>query len=101
MVYSISDPEHAYYGIVEAMNYAEVYNIPVVVLSDKCIAETNISLPEFDATKIIIQRGLVPVEDITESSKRYNINNPIGSRWIPGTSDHVYYANGDEHDEKG
>ena len=101
MVYSISDPEHAYYGIVEAMNYAEKFNIPVVVLTDKCIAETNISLPEYDASKVTIERGFTAASDINASSDRYALDNPIGSRWLPGSSNHVYFANGDEHSEDG
>jgi len=101
MVYAISDAEHAYCGITEAMNYAEELHIPVVVLTEKTIAETNISLPDFDNSKIEIKRWITQGSDVSSSSERYSYENPLWKRWLPGSSDYLYYANGDEHREDG
>ncbi|MCF7830634.1 2-oxoacid:acceptor oxidoreductase subunit alpha [Candidatus Gracilibacteria bacterium] len=104
IVLSVSDPTDAFDLIQHAFNLSEKYQTPVVVLSEKVIAESQMTIPNFDLKKIKIERGLVTGKDLDklESSDRYKITkNGISLRWLPGSSGPHYFANGDEHDEEG
>ena len=104
LVLAVSDPESAFDLIQHAFNYAEEYQIPVIVLSDKVIAETLVTVAPFSQNKIPIKRGLVETKDLAtlKNTDRYEITRDgISKRWIPGSSDAYYFANSDEHDEEG
>ncbi len=102
LVLSVSDFNSAYELIQSAFNYAETFQIPVIVLTEKQIAEGlyNVqSLPK----AIPMQRGLTKIDKSkTESLKRYEFTQDgISPRWLPGEDLPQYNANGDEHDEIG
>jgi 2-oxoglutarate ferredoxin oxidoreductase subunit alpha len=105
VVLSCSDPDSCYELIQEAMNIAEEYQVPVVILTEKVICETKKTIPQFQQNKIEIKRGLVTDPKRLEELKpedRYKITeNGISERWLPGSSKTYYYANGDEHREDG
>ena len=92
-VLSVSDIPSAFVLIQKAFNIAEEYQMPVIVLTEKQIAESLfsvISLPE----PLEIQRG------IEGEGKRYEItDNGISPRWIPTDSKSPYLNTSDEHDE--
>jgi len=103
LVISTSDPTSCYELIQHAMNYAEEFQIPVILLSEKTIAEAQTMVPAFKS-KIPIKRGLVTGKDLEnlKPSDRYKITKSgISLRWLPGTSKAGYYGNGDEHKEDG
>ncbi len=105
IVIGVSNPEDCFELIQHALNWAELYQSPVLVLTEKVVAESFISTPAFKEGKIKIQRGLV--QDSKElkalqSSDRFKFTpNGLSKRWIPGSSPAYYYANGDEHTEDG
>lgn len=94
-VISVSNPKDAYTLTQEAFNIAEVYQLPVILLTEKQIAESifNIdSLPK----PIKIERGLKKGDnryDTTESG--------ISPRWIPSKENPVMLVNSDEHKPNG
>lgn len=94
-VLSVSDIPSAFVLIQKAFNIAEKFQMPVIVLTEKQIAESLfsvISLPE----PLGIQRG------IEGEGKRYEItDNGISPRWIPTDSKSPYLNTSDEHDEYG
>lgn len=103
-VVAVNNPEDAFYTIQEAFNLAEKYQIPVLVLTDKLIAETNYTIPVFDQNRIPIERGLVPASDLAQlqATDRYALTNSgVSKRWLPGDTAADYNANSDEHDEEG
>jgi len=105
IVVAVSDPADAFDLTQEALNAAEKYQCPVIILSDKSIAESLLTLPEFEQGKIKIERHLVEGKSLEniESHDRYKITDSgISKRWIPGSNSEAYYfSNGDEHDEMG
>lgn len=104
LVLAVSDPEDAFELTQHAFNYAEKYQIPVILLTEKVIAESSWTIEKFKQNEIEIQRHLVEGKDLEslENSDRYKLtNNGISKRWIPGTSNAYYFANGDEHLEDG
>ena len=105
MVMAVSDCEDSFYLIQDALNKAEKYQIPLVLLSDKFLSESYQTVAPYQQKSIPIERGLV--EDAAELKKlkntdRYKITeNGISKRWVPGDAEAYYFANGDEHHEDG
>lgn len=104
IVVSISEPADAFETIQHAFNLAEKYQSPVIILSEKVVCESKLTVAPFALKKIPIERGLVTGNDLKnlKSEDRYKITkNGLSLRWIPGSSETYYFANGDEHWEKG
>jgi 2-oxoglutarate ferredoxin oxidoreductase subunit alpha len=98
-VIAVSDAESGFELIQHALNIAEEYQIPVTVLTEAVIGMSYSLEQKFDA-KVEIKRGLVADKDLEglESEDRFaNTESGISKRWLPGTSETIYYANGDEH----
>lgn len=105
LVIACSDAASCYELIQHAFNYAETFQIPVIVLTEKLIAEAKYLVAPFEHGKIPIKRGLVTdPEELSKllSTDRFKITEDgISKRWIPGASSAHYYANSDEHLENG
>ncbi|MBD3210447.1 2-oxoacid:acceptor oxidoreductase subunit alpha [Candidatus Micrarchaeota archaeon] len=90
----------------EAFNLAEKYQLPVIVISDKFLAETVFSSERFDESRISIQRGriaedLPPLEPNTRF-KRYELTEGgVSPRVFPGTPNGMHVGTSYEHDETG
>ena len=94
-VISTSDVESSYTLIQEAFNIADIYQIPVIVLSEKQISESLFSIKSLPKN-ITIERNL------NDGEKRYQITDTgISPRWIPSKEKKPYIHNSDEHDEEG
>jgi len=103
-VIGCSDPDSCFDLIQHAFNIAEKFQSPVIVLTEKGIAETNWTIPMFEQGKIPVERGLVGESELEnlENADRYRVTESgLSKRWNPGTSDAYYYANSDEHTEDG
>ncbi len=104
LVIGVSDVTDCFELIQHAFNYAEKYQIPVIVLTEKVIAETDRNVEPLPMGKIPIERGLVKGTDLKKlkNEDRYRITeNGLSLRWIPGSSDAYFFSNGDEHAEDG
>jgi 2-oxoglutarate ferredoxin oxidoreductase subunit alpha len=92
-VISVSNPEDAYTLTQRAFNIAEVYQLPVILLTEKQIAESIFSIEKLPKP-IKIERGL------NGGEKRYEITESgISPRWIPSSENPVLQVNSDEHKE--
>lgn len=102
VVVALSDPIDAHRLIQEAFNLAEVYQVPVIVLSEKQIGETVVTIEE--ALELVpVRRGLETKVKGLKSEDRYKVTESgVSKRWLPGASKEAFYfANGDEHWEDG
>lgn len=102
LVLSVSDSDDAFTLMNEAFNYAEEFQISVIVLTDKQIAEALYTQEPYELKKTKIKRGLVTDPEKLKklkSSDRYaaNAKNGISPRWLPGAEAATYVAQGDEH----
>lgn len=98
--------EDAFYLTNEAFNLAEVYQCPVIILSDLQLSLGKQTVPVLDYNKINIDRGsLVTEVEATEDKayfKRYaNTDNGISPRTIPGVKNGIHHVTGVEHNEEG
>jgi len=92
--------EDAFYSTAEALNLAEIYQCPVILLSDLLLSEHYETIDDLDFFKIKIKRGEMVNE--SQNYKRY-LSTPSGisPRALPGTPGMMYTAASDEHDEDG
>jgi 2-oxoglutarate ferredoxin oxidoreductase subunit alpha len=102
------DNEECFYMTQEAFNIAEKYQTPVIVLTDRNLAESHKTTEKFDQRRITIDRGIyATVSELAASDektffKRYRYTeNGVSPRTIPGTKRGIYTAASDEHDEEG
>ncbi|MGY3423486.1 pyruvate/2-oxoacid:ferredoxin oxidoreductase alpha subunit [Bradyrhizobium sp. F1.13.4] len=90
-----------------AFELAEQYQISVIVLTDRQIAEALYTQHPYDLEKTDIDRGRLVVDPeklkFLKTSDRFDpdANGGISSRWLPGSEAATYCAQGDEHNSMG
>ncbi len=99
------DVVETYYDTFDAFNYAEHYQVPVILLTDKFLASTYQDIPLFNGDNLKVDRGdLVRESDLATSTdyRRYRWTElGISPRAIPGQKGGIFWTTGDEHDEYG
>ena len=121
IVFSSGDIEESYYDTIKVFNFAEKFQMPVIHLLDKAIANSITTCKIFDQQRILIDRGLL-MENVSDSSpdlgdanhyRRFrliqdNKNNKdndakysISPRVLLGTENGIFWNTGDEHTEEG
>ena len=100
-----ADSIEAFYLAAEALNLADIYQLPVIILLDKFISEGDSTVPRFNVKKIKIYRGrlldLAQLKKI-KNYQRYRLTaDGISPRTIPGMPGGLFNANSDEHDSYG
>jgi len=98
------DIEECFYDAAKAFNYAERYQMPVIHLIDKAIANSTKSYKVFDPSLVKIERGqLLSEADVKgKEYKRFQFTESGISPRLPiGTPSVVFWYTGDEHDELG
>jgi 2-oxoglutarate/2-oxoacid ferredoxin oxidoreductase subunit alpha len=106
-VLSVSNSQDAFDLMPVAFNLAEEYQISVIVLTDKQIAEALYTQAPYNLHKAEIHRGKLVTDSeklkALNSSDRYdpNAEGGISSRWLPGSDAATYCAQAEEHDSMG
>jgi 2-oxoglutarate ferredoxin oxidoreductase subunit alpha len=103
VVLAPADAKEAHDLAILAFNLADKYQIPVFVLTDKYLNESQWAVPKSAYTQpVTIDRGKF-LTQVNEGYKRYSLDTPDGvsPRTTPGTKGGVFYANSYEHDETG
>jgi 2-oxoglutarate ferredoxin oxidoreductase subunit alpha len=105
-VMAASDSADSFDLMPQAFNLAEEFQIPVVVMTDKQIAEALYTQEPY-TKKAVVKRGRLvsKKEELMKlrSSDRYDpsAKDGISKRWLPGSQAAGYCAQGDEHDAVG
>jgi 2-oxoglutarate ferredoxin oxidoreductase subunit alpha len=108
IVLASGDIEESFYDSIKVFNFAEKYQLPVIHMLDKAIANSIKTCREFDQRKIKIERGNL-LEQVSAGSLtgsgghflRFRLDNPISSRAPLGTENAIFWNTGDEHTEEG
>ena len=100
-----ADVTDAYYTAAEALNLADKYQLPVIILSDLLVSEHPETI-ERDGLKpdLLIDRGQLVTEwpEANGTYKRYAFTESgVSPRALPGTKNTIYVAPTDDHDEEG
>ncbi|GGI85635.1 2-oxoacid:ferredoxin oxidoreductase subunit alpha [Vulcanisaeta souniana] len=98
IVLASGDHEEAFYDAIDAFNYAEVFQVPVIHLVDKFLANTIATIPMPDLNNVRITRGTLAPKGL-KVYKRFDLSSVISPRAFLG--DYVMWYSGDEHDEYG
>lgn len=102
-----ADAEEAYTLTTMAFNLADRYQIPVFVLTDKYLNESQWCIPVSQLQKpVTIDRGKLLLDDTGAAEgafQRYDATGADGvsPRSVPGAKHGQYYANSYEHDGTG
>lgn len=101
IVFASGDIEESFYDAARAFNYAERYQMPVIHLVDKALANNVVTCKIFDPAKIRIDRGLL-LDKVQEGYVRFKLTeNGISPRVRLGTENGIFWNTGDEHQENG
>jgi len=98
------DIEECFYDAARAFNYAERYQMPVIHLIDKALANSTKSCRVFDPSLVKVERGQLLTEADVKGKeyKRFQFTESGVSPRLPiGTAGVVFWCTGDEHDELG
>lgn len=102
------DPVEAFHLTFKAFNLADKYQIPVIILSDKNLAESyfTVEQDQMEQGDFTVNRGEIisnlKSQNYNDLFGRYDVTESgVSPRSIPGTPGHVFCANSDEHDEYG
>lgn len=104
VVFAPGSPEQAFYLTNKAFDIAEKYQIPVIIITDQYLADSQWTYEGFDTSKIIYNDYRLRGEEFQKLKqyKRHQITDsgisPLG---VPGESSHLVITDSDEHDEEG
>ncbi|MFQ5662821.1 MAG: 2-oxoacid:acceptor oxidoreductase subunit alpha [Terriglobia bacterium] len=104
MVLAPGDLEECFYVTFDAFNYADRYQLPVILLLDKHLAAMYASLPPFDMSRLRIDRGerFDPEKHGNHHYLRHRFTESgISPRSIPGQEGGIFWTTSDEHDQVG
>jgi 2-oxoglutarate ferredoxin oxidoreductase subunit alpha len=104
VVIAPADIEECFYETMRAFNWAEKYQLPVILLTDKYVVESEVSVEPFDVNRVAIERGSLIANkyEAKEEYGRYEITETgVSPRAVPSAKGAIVHANSDEHDEYG
>ncbi|MEQ6375404.1 2-oxoacid:acceptor oxidoreductase subunit alpha [Bacillaceae bacterium S4-13-58] len=107
VVMAPSTVQEAFYDAIEALNIAEEYQCPVILLTDLQLSLGKQTVEPLDYDKIEVRRGKLENSELPELEKgeyfkRFELTEDgVSPRVLPGTKNGVYHVTGVEHDETG
>lgn len=97
--------EECFEFTVKAFNFADKYQVPVVLLTEQDFGQNYRTVKKFDLSEIKIDRGkLLTQKDLMKIKdyKRYAFTNDgISPRALPSMKNGIHMVEGNEHDEEG
>ncbi len=101
IVLAPGDVEECFWLAVEALNTAEQFQTPVIIISDKYLAESHRTMDPPDVSKVRIERGRIVREEPQHYLRYENTADGISPRTLPGVPAGFHLCNSYEHDEFG
>jgi 2-oxoglutarate ferredoxin oxidoreductase subunit alpha len=104
IILASGDIKECFYDAAEVFNLAEKYQMPVIHLLDKAMANCSQTYPIFDYATTKIDRGQIVTEKELEGKeyKRFRFTETgVSPRAFLGTKNAVMWCTGDEHNESG
>jgi 2-oxoglutarate ferredoxin oxidoreductase subunit alpha len=97
-------PEQAFYLTNKAFDIAEKYQVPVFIIFDQHLADTQWTYEGFDTGRIVYRDYRIRGESLVnlpEYKRHAFTENGVSPMAIPGASNHLVVTDSDEHDEDG
>jgi 2-oxoglutarate ferredoxin oxidoreductase subunit alpha len=97
--------EDAFWVTARAFNYAEKYQIPVIILTDHYLATVYATVEEFDLSRVTIDRGELLTDAEVAKLKNYKRHkvtpSGVSPRALPMQGKALVVTDADEHNEAG
>jgi 2-oxoglutarate ferredoxin oxidoreductase subunit alpha len=96
--------EDAFWVMVRAFNWAEKYQLSVIILTDHHLASSYATVDPFDLSQVSVDRGLLfsgKDDELSEYMRHRITPSGISPRAFPGLSKALVVTDCDEHDEEG
>lgn len=97
-------PEQAFYLTNKAFDLAEKYQVPVIILSDQYLADSQWSYDKFDLDRLLYKdyrlRGEA-FDNLKDYQRHVLTESGISPLAVPGEARHLVVTDSDEHDEAG
>ena len=104
IILASGDIQECFYDAAKVFNLAEKYQMPVIHLLDKAMANCSQTYPVFDYSKFKIDRGSILTEKDLEGKeyRRFRFTETgVSPRVVLGTKNGLHWYTGDEHNEAG
>ncbi len=104
VIFAPGTPEEAFYLTNKAFELTEKYQVPVIIMTDQYLADSQWTYDKFDLTKVAYTDYRLSGEklrNMTEYKRYAYTETGITPLAIPGESEHLVVADSDEHDEEG
>ena len=104
IILASGDIQECFYDAAKVFNLAEKYQMPVIHLLDKAMANCSQTYPVFEYSKFKIERGEILTEKELEGKeyRRFRLTETgVSPRALLGTKNGVHWYTGDEHNEVG
>ncbi len=96
--------EDAFWVTTNAFNWAEKYQLPVIILTDQHLASSYATVDPLDLSQVTIDRGMLfsdKEDDPSEYMRHRVTKSGISPRAFPGLGKALVVTDCDEHDEEG
>ena len=102
MVIALRNHTDAFYQTARALQLADKYQMPVIILSDQYLGDSYATVEPYDLSNVQIVKPL-DTEDVKEGEYlRYRYTQDgVSPRLIPGKTKNFVTSDSDEHDEYG
>jgi 2-oxoglutarate ferredoxin oxidoreductase subunit alpha len=109
IVFASGDIEESFYDSIKAFNFAERYQVPVIHMLDKAIANSVMTCKSFNQSRVAIDRGKL-LQNLPASVEvgaaghylRFKFGESQVSSRVPlGIENGIFWNSGDEHTEEG
>jgi 2-oxoglutarate ferredoxin oxidoreductase subunit alpha len=97
-------PEQAFHLTNRAFEMAEKYQVPVIILTDQYLADSQWTFDKFDTARLQYTDRRLKGKALTEQAEynRYTYTGTgVSPMALPGESRHLVVTDSDEHDEEG
>lgn len=104
VIFAPGTPEQAFYLTNRAFDLAEKYQIPVIILTDQYLADSQWTFEGFDLTRIKYTdyrlRGNA-FKNLSEYKRHAFTESGVSPLSVPGDAEHLVVTDSDEHNEEG
>jgi 2-oxoglutarate ferredoxin oxidoreductase subunit alpha len=104
IIFAPGTPEQAFYLTNKAFDLSEKYQVPVIILTDQYLADSQWTYEKFEMSKLRYAyyrlRG-EKLNGISNYNRHLLAENGVSAFAVPGESRHLVVTDSDEHDEEG
>lgn len=104
IIFAPGTPEQAFYAANKAFEISEKYQVPVIIMTDQYLADSQWTFAGFDVSKLIYTDYRLRGEELKNADgyrRHAYTETGVTPLAIPGGSVHLVVTDSDEHDEEG